>query len=113
MKLLVLILALAISTQPLQAGFCAMDMGKSQETPHQMDGATDTGHDCCDTDETDAQQEEGCDGNAHCAPCFVSTPVLPVMARLQLSWTPQYAESVLPNLALSNPTSPPFRPPIS
>lgn len=37
MKFLILFLVLAISAQPLQAGFCDMDMGKNQETPHHMD----------------------------------------------------------------------------
>jgi len=35
MKFLILILVLAISIQPLQAGPCDMDMEKSQETSHQ------------------------------------------------------------------------------
>jgi hypothetical protein len=113
MRLLALILALAISAQPLQAGFCDMDMGKGQETGHYMDDAADTGHDCCDTDDADLQQEQGCDGMAHCAPCFLSTPVLPVMTRLQLAWTPQHAESAWLDPVLANHSSPPFRPPIS
>jgi len=36
MKLLILILVLATSAQPLQAGFCDMDMEKNQETSHHI-----------------------------------------------------------------------------
>ena len=113
MKLLVFILALAIVSPPLQAGFCDMDMGQNQETPQHMDGAADTGHDCCDEGDTDPQQEQGCDGKTHCAPCFVSAPVLPILAGMQLDRSPQHAESTLMDLILASRASPPFRPPIS
>ncbi|MGD9020348.1 MAG: hypothetical protein PVJ71_03420 [Lysobacterales bacterium] len=113
MRLLVFILVLAVSAQPLQAGFCDMDMENGQEKSHYDDGAIDDGHDCCDTDETDVQQEQGCGGNMHCAPCFVSAPVLPVMARLQLDWSPQNPQGMVSGLILAAHASPPFRPPIS
>ena len=49
MKFLILILVLAISAQPLQAGVCDMDMEQSQETTHPMDMSGSDGHDCCDS----------------------------------------------------------------
>jgi hypothetical protein len=113
MKFLVFILALAINAQPLQAGLCDMDMEENQETPQQVDGGAEAGHDCCDEGDADNQQEQGCEGKTHCSPCFVSAPLLPATARLQLDWSPQHTESALLSLALSSHSSPPFRPPIS
>jgi hypothetical protein len=78
-----------------------------------MDDTADAGHDCCDEADTDPQQERGCDGKTHCAPCFASAPALTAMARLQLDQSPQHSESKLKDLILASHSSPPFRPPIS
>jgi hypothetical protein len=56
MKFLILILVLAISAQPLQAGFCDMDMEKSQKTSHHMEHYDHDAHDFCVSDDTGLQK---------------------------------------------------------
>jgi len=116
MKLLVLILVLAISAQPLQAGFCDMTMDKDQETSHHMghsgqDQPENQGHDCCGSG--GAESPGGCDDNMDCGPCFVSFTAIPSLVR----FAPVFAHHHTPNLSsgivLPSHASPPFRPPIS
>ena len=111
MKLLILFLVLAISAQPLQAGFCDMDMGKNQETPHHMDISDSEGHDCCDTDEADSQ--EGCDSGMNCGMCFVSVSALPSIFKINASWGQPIYHQISSSATLPSHSSPLFRPPIS
>jgi len=111
MKFLVFILVLSISAQPLQAGFCDMDMEKSQESPHHMDQSNDSGHDCCDPDSTDST--EGCDSAMGCGICFVSVSALPSILRISPVWERHYYPDLWSGIVLPSHSSPPFRPPIS
>jgi hypothetical protein len=113
MKFLILILVLAISAQPLQAGFCDMDMDmeKSQETSHHMDHSDDDGHDCCDKNDTDSQ--EGCGSEMNCGPCFVSVSTLPGLMKVNPVWGHQHYQNLSSDVVLPSHSSPPFRPPIS
>jgi hypothetical protein len=113
MKFLILILVLAISAQPLQAGFCDMDMDmeKSQETSHHMDNSDDDGHDCCDKNDTDSQ--EGCGSEMNCGPCFVSVSTLPSLMKVIPVWGHLHYQDLSSDVVLPSHSSPPFRPPIS
>jgi len=117
MKLLILILVLAISVQPLQAGFCDMDMEKNQEPSHhmgqmdQMDQSDQDSHDCCDSDNSDSQ--EGCDGDMQCGFCFANVSAFPSMIKVNVSWVHQYSLDFSSEFILPSHSSPPFRPPIS
>lgn len=117
MKLLILILILAISAQPLQAGSCDMDLEKNQETSHdmsqmgQMDHSDDQKHDCCDTSDTDS--EEGCDSQMKCGFCFATVPALPSLNKFNTIWAHQFSLDISPGLILPSHSSPLFRPPIS
>jgi hypothetical protein len=111
MKTLILFLVLAISTQPLQAEFCAVDMEMNQEGAHQMDHSDHDAPDCCDSD--DSNQTQGCDNNMNCGMCFLSTSALPDLMKLNPVWGHHYSLGLSSDLVLPSHSSPPFRPPIS
>jgi len=111
MKFLILLLVIAISTQPLQAGFCGMDLEKSQESAHHVAPSDNSGHDCCDPGGTDSQ--DGCDSDMKCGPCFVSVPVLPAVMKVTPLWSHAFLPGYSAGVVLPSHSSPPFRPPIS
>ena len=117
MKFLILILVLAISAQPLQAGFCDMDMEKNQEISHNMDQMdqmdhTDHGdHDCCDSGDIDSQ--ESCDSEMKCGVCSANVTALPSMIKFNSAWVHQYSLDLSSGFILTSQSSPLFRPPIS
>lgn len=113
MKLLTLILILAISIQPLQAGFCAMDMeqGPPQDMAQDMDMGNSDGHGCCDPEESDS--ESACEGGMHCGFCTAGVSLLPEIPRLSPTWHPDYTFSLSAGTIVPSHSSPPFRPPIS
>lgn len=122
MKVLILFLVLAISIQPLQAGSCAVDMGKApqgqhqtshkmdHEMDHEMDHSGGGGHDCCKTDGADSPH--GCDNTMNCGFCFVHASALPSVMKLALTWEHNYSVDFTTGLVLPSHSSPPFRPPI-
>jgi hypothetical protein len=113
MKLLTLTLILAIITQPLQAGFCAM--GVDQGSAPAMDTGTNMdhgdGHDCCDTEAPAA--EVSCEGGAHCSHCTVASPALPSVFRVPVAWLANGAIRLSGGLLPPSHSSAPYRPPIS
>ena len=116
MKLLVLILVLALSAQPLQAGSCDMSMEKGQETSHHMghsgqEQAENQVHDCCGS--SGADSSDGCDGNMDCGPCFVSFTAIPSLVRFAPVFIHQQTPNLSSGVVLPSHASPPFRPPIS
>jgi len=111
MRILILLLVLAISTQPLLAGVCDMDMDKSQESSHHMQDSENDGHDCCDSDESDT--EDGCDGEMKCGACFANLSALPDIIKLSSSWDSHFSLDLSSGVILPSHSSPPFRPPIS
>ncbi len=111
MKLLILVLVLAISAQPLQVGACDMDMDKSQETTQQTEQSGSDGHDCCDTEEADSQ--DNCGAGVHCGMCFVSVSAVPVIPRVISFWSHPVFSVSSTGVILPSHSSPPFRPPIA
>jgi len=111
MKLLILFLVFAISTQPLQAGFCDMDLEKNQQDSHHMDDSDDAGHDCCDSDDAESQQD--CASGMDCGMCFVNATALPSAMKFTPAWEHGYYTNFSSALILPSHSSPPFRPPIS
>ena len=115
MKLLILILVLAISTQPLRAGACDMDMEKNQETSHHMahsdQDSDQNSHDCCDTN--DADQQDKCDGGMNCGFCLANGFAIPGLIKISPSWGNHYSPALSTGVNLPSHSSPPFRPPIA
>jgi hypothetical protein len=116
MKLWILILVLAISAQPLQAGFCDMDMEKNQETSHEMDHSgmdhsDQESHKCCDSDDSDSPT--GCDSSMNCGPCFVSASMISNLTKFSSTIAHQHTPDISSGVALPSHTTPLFRPPIS
>jgi len=111
MRILTLLIVLAISTQPLQAGICDMDMEKSQESPHHMQDSENGGHDCCDSDESDSQ--DGCDSEMKCGFCFANLTALPDTIKLSSTWVNLFSLGLSSGVILPSHSPPPFRPPIS
>jgi hypothetical protein len=109
MKFLILMLVLTISAQPLQAGSCDMDMG--QEASHHSEQSENTGHDCCDSD--DSESPKGCDLNTHCGFCSANLSALPNTFKANSGWVNHYSPGLSSGLVLPSHSSPPFRPPIS
>jgi hypothetical protein len=109
MNYLILMLVLTISAQPLQAGFCDMDM--SQEVSHHSEQAADTGHDCCNSE--DSESQPGCDGNMYCGSCSANVSALPRSPGNSTVWTQHHSPGNTSGVVLPSHSSPPFRPPIS
>ena len=111
MRILTLLLVLAISTQPLQAGICDMDMEKSQGSPHHMQDSENGRHDCCDSDESDSL--DGCDSEMKCGFCFANLSALPGTIKLSSTWVNLFSLDLSSGVILPSHSPPPFRPPIS
>jgi hypothetical protein len=111
MKFLILILVLAISAQPLQAGFCDMDMEKSQKTSHHMEHYDHDAHDFCVSDDTGLQK--GCDNETNCGFCSASVSALPSMIKINATLVHHYSQTLSSCVVLPSHSSPPFRPPNS
>lgn len=116
MKFWSLILVLAIIAQPVQAGFCDMDMEMNQETPHHMvlsdpDESDRAGHDCCGSDEPESS--DGCGSDMDCGSCFAGVSAIPNLARIPVAFGHQHTPGLISGVVLPSHTSPLFRPPIS
>jgi hypothetical protein len=111
MRILILLLVLAISTQPLQAGICDMDMEKGQESSHHTQESENNEHDCCDSDDSDSK--DGCDGEMKCGFCFANVSALPDFIKANSTWVSHFSLDLSSGVILPIHSSPPFRPPIS
>jgi hypothetical protein len=116
MKFWVLMLVLAISVQPAQAGFCDMDMAKNPNTAHHADSASTSqddhgGHPCCGSDDPGTSGE--CDGGMQCGFCHGGVSPLPSVIRFAVEWPYFHAPKLSSGVVLPSHASPPFRPPIS
>jgi hypothetical protein len=109
MKPLILFLILAFSAQPLQAGICDMETG--QDAPHPMEHADNGGHDCCDSDQNEPQQE--CDSEMQCGFYSASVSILPNILKISANWEIHFSPDLSSGFVLPSHSSPPFRPPIS
>jgi hypothetical protein len=114
MKLLAAFLVFMIAAQPVQAGFCGLDLqGSSSPEPaqqHHPDPSTE-GHACCDpADDTEAPR---CADRQHCGSCATGVAAIPVAPAPAAppEWAspaPLTGDRIAPAH-----TSPPFRPPIT
>ena len=112
MKTLILILVLAISAQPLQAGVC--DMETNQEAAHylkQMENAGDDRPDCCDSERANSQQ--GCDQQMYCGFCSAGVSTKSDLHGVTVIWLTLYAQDITSGEIKPSNSHPPFRPPIS
>ena len=112
MKFLAAFLVLMIAAQPVQAGFCDMDVGGDSPAAagqHHSDGASD-GHACCD--KNDDSDGPSCSDRMHCGSCATGVAAL----------LPATLPASLPELGSPAPfaggviapahAAPPYRPPI-
>ncbi len=112
MKTLILILVLAISAQPLQAGVC--DMETNQEAAHylqQLENAGDDRPDCCDSERANSQQ--GCDQQIYCGFCPAGVSTKSDLQSGAVIWLTHYAQDITSGEIKPSNSHPPFRPPIS
>ena len=113
MRILSLILILAISAQPLQAGFCAIDIGQgsSADMASQMDMSDSDDHSCCDPEESES--DTGCEAGMHCGMCTAAVPLVPEIPRIASILNSSHVSMLEGGHLLPSHSSPPYRPPIS
>jgi hypothetical protein len=109
MKFMILFLILAISIQPLQAGFCDMEAG--QDITHNMEHADDGNHDCCDSDDSGSLTE--CESMMHCGSCHAAYSSLPTIYKFNAGWVTHYFLGSSSGGVFPSHSAPPFRPPIA
>jgi hypothetical protein len=116
MKFVASLLVLFLVAQPLQAGFCAMEMAgqpAAQSSMKHMHGGMERSqsHDCCK--QQAPKQKHDCSSSNHCGACAAGHSAVPVRAAaLQIPESIYRFSVVEPGLPPSH-SSPPFRPPIS
>ncbi len=112
MKTLILILVLAVSAQPLQAGSC--DMETNQEAAlhlKQMENAGDDMPDCCDSERANSQQD--CDQQMYCSFCSAGVSTKSDLQSVAVIWITLYTQDITSGKIRPSNSHPPFRPPIS
>ena len=113
MRVLTLMMILALSAQPLQAGYCPMDHSQNgpNSASHAMDGDMDA-HDCCDTEPSGS--DDGCQDGMHCRLCTTGVLLLPNSLRVDAAGWPAAQPLAFSDTGpLPSHASPPYRPPIS
>ena len=113
MKLLAATLVFMIAAQPVQAGFCDMEMGSDAAAgpgQHHPEKAADD-HGCCDP--SDGDDRLPCSERMHCGSCSIGVAAIPiaVLPAAAPEWTAPPALNIWV-LAPSH-ASPPYRPPIA
>ena len=113
MRTLILILVLAISAQPLQAGYCDMESaGDGTAAAHHMGDDGADGHGCCDPDPSDTV--DTCLGDMHCRLCTAGVLLMPELPRFDSAGWPTARLGVLRDAGPApSHAAPPYRPPIS
>jgi hypothetical protein len=118
MKFLILIIAIMIIAQPVQAGSCEADQGSSTEHSVMHEGGDShqgpdngSGHDCCDSDKVDPQQ--GCDHQLQCGLCTAGVLGFAVIPSSFFIPPVNYVSTLSSGMLAPSHSSPPFRPPIS
>jgi hypothetical protein len=113
MRQLILILVLAVCSQPLQAGFCAVDTDQSwaydTEIPLGMDHPD--GHDCCQGDGSGT--DDVCESGPHCGSCSMGPPAISAVSKFLIAWQSAGSFGGVDSLLPHSHSSPPFRPPIA
>ena len=113
MKFLAAFLMFMIAAQPVQAGFCDMDLhgdatAQAGQQHHPGDSSGD--HGCCDP--ADSDNGTTCSDRMHCGSCAGTVAALP--AGPVLTAPPDLARPSPLNGGIITPShaSPPYRPPI-
>jgi len=113
MKLLTALLVFMIAAQPVQAGFCGMgssgDSGPHAAMQHDQEPQP-AGHDCCQTPDSDGDQN--C-SEMPCGSCATGLQAVPLAAQLVAIRPVTQHFSLGEGWVSPSHTSPPFRPPIS
>jgi hypothetical protein len=116
MRVLTLILVLAVSAQPLQAGYCAMDLSQGQgaDSGHHLDmdmsGDHSDSHGCCDPDSSDSGGS--CQDGMHCRVCTAVTSLVPEGLKMMALDPSHPVFNLNGNSLLPSHSNPPYRPPI-
>lgn len=106
-------LTLVVCAQPLQAGFCAVDVDQGRAIDVAMILGMDhpEGHVCCEGD--DSGLDEVCESGPHCGSCFVGPLAIPSVSEIHLTRHGAGSVGGLGDLLPPSHSSPPFRPPIA
>jgi hypothetical protein len=112
MKYLVLLLILAITAQPLQAGSCDMESDHADShSMEQMDHGSDGMPDCCDSDDEEIRAD--CDIQMSCAACALATPAVSGLQCTSLMSLAGFPQTISAGEITPDHSCPPFHPPIS
>jgi hypothetical protein len=108
-KFIVLLLAIAIVTQPVQAGFCNLKM--NHDSSHHAGQVSDSAHKCCNPKQSGQKQD--CGGDMLCGSCPAGVSAIPVVYSV-VPVGPQHCPNDLCSGGLAPSHSfPLLRPPIS
>jgi hypothetical protein len=116
MKLLVAMLVLMIAAQPVQAGFCDMDLSGDStshaDMQHRMD-AENSAHDCCQSSHvgSDPGRDNGC-SDMPCGTCVAGVQAISPAASLPALAPVGVYIDLHEGVITPSHSSPPFRPPI-
>jgi hypothetical protein len=112
MKLLAATLVFMIAAQPVQAGFCDMEMDSDAAAgpgQHHPEKASDD-HGCCDP--SDGDDRLPCSERMHCGSCSTGVAAIPIA--VVPATAPEWTAPPVMNAGVLAPShaSPPYRPPI-
>jgi hypothetical protein len=116
MKLLAAMLVFMLAAQPLQAGFCDMDLSGGSAShaamQHGMD-AENSAHDCCQSPPagSDPDRDSGC-SDMPCGTCVAGVQAVPPAAALPALAPVGVYIDLYEGVVTPSHSSPPFRPPI-
>jgi len=116
LKVLTMILALALATQPLQAFACDMEQNQHQHqhgdhSTMQMDHGADAGTDCCDPENSDTRDD--CARMMGCGTCVAGNSIVSPLAQAALASAQVTIPDIGSGILLPSHASPPYHPPIS
>lgn len=109
MKTLLLIIAVALYTQPVQAGHC--DMGEDPADQQHIEHHMDQGHDCC-ADES-SQEKPDCGHAIQCGSCATGVFMASVVPVIATAPQDSISTGLLADQYPPSHSEPLFRPPIS
>lgn len=112
MKLLAAMLVLMIAAQPVQAGFCDMDLSGDSSSHAGMQHGMDTdssAHDCCQSPDRD--RDMGC-SDMPCGTCVAGVLAIPPASSLPALTPVGALINLYEGVITPSHSSPPFRPPI-
>jgi hypothetical protein len=116
MKLLAALLVFMIAAQPVQAGFCDLDLSGDADPHAAMQHGSESngsGHECCQNAGSGPDGDSGSNcSDLPCGFCIAGVQAIPPAASVA-AMLPTQRETVLSDGQIApSHTSPPFRPPI-